>query len=172
MLFKVLKAYKENGFTVDLGSPSRLYSVVIDDANKRTVNCSGGFTVTDAFVFTAISRVISPERILVIGNSFGLSTFVLAELFPSASIDAIDAEIENTETHLGSNMTWKLSQDYFPNVNLTIGFSPDDLPKVANGKKYNLIFVDAINILMFFRLIPVLNLFLFCILLCRKHLLE
>jgi len=143
MLPKVLNAYKAHGYTVDLGSPSRLYSTIIDDRKNRTINCSGGFTVSDAFVFCSISKLIDLENILVIGNSFGLSTFVLAELFPNAVIDAIDAELENNEPQLGSNITREISKSDFPNVKLTIGFSPQDLNKVADGKKYNFIFVDA-----------------------------
>jgi len=143
MLPKVLNAYKKQGYSIDLGSPARLYSTIRDMETNRVVNCSGGFKVTDAYLFICISKVISLEKILVIGNSFGHSTFVLADLFPNSIIDAIDAELENVEPQLGSEITRKIVADDFPNVNLTIGFSPDDLPKVANGKMYNFIFVDA-----------------------------
>jgi predicted O-methyltransferase YrrM len=145
MLPKVLTAYKNQGFAVDLGSPHRLYSTIVDVKNNRTINCSGGFTVSDAFLFMAVSKLISPVNILVIGNSFGLSTFVLADLFPDARIDAIDAELENLEPQLGSEITRAIAMEDFPNVSLTIGFSPQDLPKAANGKKYNFIFVDAMH---------------------------
>jgi predicted O-methyltransferase YrrM len=145
MLPKVLNAYKKHGYTVNLGSPARLYSTIIDNNRKRTINCSGGFTVSDAFLFSAVSRIIQPKNILVIGNSFGLSTFVLADLFPNATIDAIDAELEDNEPQLGSEITRKIIKSDFSNVNLTIGFSPDDLLKVANGKTYNFIFVDAMH---------------------------
>jgi hypothetical protein len=145
MLPKVLNAYKKHGYTVNIGSPARLYSTIIDDNRKRTINCSGGFTVSDAFLFSSVSRVIQPKNILVIGNSFGLSTFVLADLFPNATIDAIDAELENIEPQLGSEITRKIIKSDFQNVNLTIGFSPDDLLKVANGKTYNFVFVDAMH---------------------------
>jgi hypothetical protein len=145
MLPKVLSAYQKHGYSVDMGSPERLYSTIIDQKNRRTVNCSGGFTVSDAFLFQVISQLIQPQNILVIGNSFGLSTFVLAELFPGAAIDAIDAELENVEPQLGSMITRKIAGSDFPNVTLTIGFSPQDLKKTANGKKYNFIFVDAMH---------------------------
>ena len=145
MLPKVLSAYQKHGYSVDMGSPDRLYSTIVDLKNKRTVNCSGGFTVSDAFLFQVISGLITPENILVIGNSFGLSTFVLAELFPNAAIDALDAELENVEPQLGSMITRKVAASDFPNVKLTIGFSPQDLSKTADGKKYNFIFVDAMH---------------------------
>lgn len=145
MLQKVVDAYAHHGYRVDFGSPDRLYSMIIDLNRKRTINCSGGFTVSDAFMFTSISRIITPQNILVIGNSFGLSTFVLAELFTDSHIDAIDAELENVEPQLGSEITRKISKTHFPNVHFTKGFSPDDLPHVAKGKKYNFIFVDAMH---------------------------
>jgi|GEM_PF-3382628 len=145
MLPKVLAAYKKQGYTIDMGSPGRLYSTIIDNRGKRTINCSGGFTVSDAFLFSAISNLINPIQILVIGNSFGLSTFVLAELFPDSKIDAIDAELENVEPQLGSEITRKIAASEFDNVTLTVGFSPQDLKKTANGKTYNFIFVDAMH---------------------------
>ena len=145
MLPNVITAYKKQGYTVDFGSPARLYSTVIDNRNNRTVNCSGGFTVSDAFLFQNIARLITADNVLVIGNSFGLSTFVLADLFPGARIDAIDAELENVEPQLGSEITRRIAADRFPNVHLTIGFSPQDLPKAAEGRRYNFIFVDAMH---------------------------
>ncbi len=33
-------------------------------------------------LFAALSRVMTPKAIFAIGNAFGLSTFVLADLFP------------------------------------------------------------------------------------------
>jgi len=145
MLPKVLSAYKKQGYTIDLGSPARLYSTIIDDKKKRIINCSGGFTVSDTFLFYSISKLIEPKNILVIGNSFGLSTFVLADLFPKAIIDAIDAELDGNEPQLGSEITRKISLTDFNNVNLSIGFSPDDLSRVASGKTYDFIFVDAMH---------------------------
>ena len=145
MLPNVINAYKKIGYSVDFGSPANLYSTIIDIKKKRTINCSGGFTVSDAFLFISISRLIEPNNILVIGNSFGLSTFVLADLFPNAKIDALDAELEDNEPQLGSEITREIAKADFNRVNLTIGFSPEDLPKVANGKSYDFIFVDAMH---------------------------
>ena len=145
MFPKVLNAYAKLGYSVDLGSPSKLYSSIIDTKKNRTINCSGGFTVSDVFLFSSIAKLIDPLNILVIGNSFGLSTFVLADLFPNAKIDAVDAELEDNEPQLGSEITRKIAMSDFNNVTFTKGLSPDDLPKVANGKTYNFIFVDAMH---------------------------
>lgn len=145
MLQKVMFAYGEEGFRVDLGNPSRVYSTLISSKGSRTLSVSGGFTVTDAFVFSQIQRVFSPESIFVIGNSFGLSTFVLAELFPSALVDAIDAEIEGLDVAVGTELTRCMARRHFPNVQVTVGFSPQDLGKARRSENYGLIFVDGLH---------------------------
>lgn len=145
MLFKTLKSYDEFGYRVDVGKPSRLYSVMIDKKNKHTISASGGFTITDAFVFMTMERIVKPENIFIIGNAFGLSTIFLAELFPDASIDVIDAEIEGLETKIGSDLTKEINKKEFGNIKLTKGFSPQDLPQAMRAKKYNLIFIDGLH---------------------------
>jgi hypothetical protein len=145
MLFKTLKSYDELGYRVDVGKPSRLYSVMIDKNNKHTISASGGFTILDAFVFMAIERIIKPKNIFIIGNAFGLSTIFLAELFPDAEIDVIDAEIEGLETKIGSDLTEEVNKKDFGNIKLTKGFSPQDLPQAMRAKRYNLIFIDGLH---------------------------
>jgi predicted O-methyltransferase YrrM len=145
MLPKVMEAYYANGFHVDLGNPARVYSTIVDIKAHKTVNTSGGFTISDAFLFTQLQRVICPTSIFIIGNSFGLSTFVLAELFPTATLDAIDAEIEGLEASRGTHITRQIAAQYFPNVQVTVGFSPTDLSKATLRRPYNLIFIDGMH---------------------------
>jgi len=140
---KVLKAYKKQGYRVDMGYPERLYSVLIDENKKRTISCSGGFTVSDAFAFEMIAKCIDCKKIYIIGNSFGLSTFFIADVFPQASIDVIDAEAEGLDVQEGSNVTRRIASEDFPNVQLTIGYSPQDVAKAMRFEKYNLIFIDG-----------------------------
>jgi len=143
MLPKVIQAYHECGYQIDLGTPARVYSKIIDLKSRRTLSVSGGFTVTDAFLFMQIQRVYDPKSVFVIGNSFGLSTFVLAEVFPGAVIDAIDAEIEGLEAKIGTALTREIAAKYFPNVNVTVGFSPNDIPSALRRERYDLVFVDG-----------------------------
>ena len=46
MLPEVMFAYGEEGFRIDLGNPSRVYSTLIDRSGKRSLSVSGGLTVT------------------------------------------------------------------------------------------------------------------------------
>jgi len=142
---KVISAYKKHGFKIDMGCPARLYSRLVDDKKKRTTSCCGGFPPTDAFMFSMIAQVIQPENVFVIGNSFGLSTFVLADVFPNSPIDVIDAEIEGMDTHLGSELTRNITSDTFSNVNLTVGYSPQDLDKAMPRDSYQFLFIDGLH---------------------------
>ncbi len=145
MLPKVMRAYHELGYTIDLGNPTRVYSMIVDEKAHKTLNVSGGMTISDAFLFMQIERVFKPESIFIIGNSFGLSTFVLAELFPNAKIDAIDAEIEGINVGMGTQITRQIAAKHFPNVQVTVGFSPQDLAKATTHAPYGLIFVDGMH---------------------------
>ncbi len=141
----VLEAYQSQGYSINMGSPDNLFSRLVDIKEKRSTSCSGGCTISDAFVFTMISQCISPENIFVIGNSFGLSTFILADLFPNAQVDVIDAEVEGLDVQLGSNLTRKLATEKFSNVQLTVGYSPQHLATAMRAKKYNFFFVDGLH---------------------------
>lgn len=145
MTSKVLKAYAKNGFGIDLGSPARQFSVLVDLKRQRTASCGGGVPVTDAFMFLSLARLYSPRNIFVIGNSFGLSTFILSDAFPSAQIDVIDAEIEGLDVELGSGLTRKIIASDFPNVKLTVGFSPADTPSAMRAKEYDFVFIDGLH---------------------------
>jgi hypothetical protein len=96
-------------------------------------------------VFLLLSKVVRFDRIFVIGNSFGFGTFVLADLFPQASIDVIDAEIEGLDVKLGSELTRKIAAETFTNVNLTKGFSPQDLPTAVRSSSYDFVFIDGLH---------------------------
>lgn len=141
----VLNAYRAEKFIIDMGNPERLYSVLISENEKRTLSCSGGCTVSDTFVFSMIQKVFQPEGVFVIGNSFGLSTFILADIFAKSKIDVIDAELEGLDVPIGSALTKKLADKYFTNVTLTVGFSPKDLKKAMTRSKYNFFFVDGLH---------------------------
>jgi len=145
MLPKVIGAYRELGYKIDLGNPTRVYSTIIDEKAHKTLNVSGGMTISDAFLFMQLQRVFTPEDIFIIGNSFGLSTFVLAELFPNARVDAIDAEVEGINVGQGTQITRQIAAKHFPNVQVTVGFSPQDLPKAVTHAPYGLVFVDGMH---------------------------
>jgi predicted O-methyltransferase YrrM len=102
MLPKVIQAYAEQGYRIDLGDPSYLCSR-LRSAGNAACETGGGMSLTDALLFTALARVMNPAAIFIIGNAFGLSTFVIADLFPQATIDVIDAEVGAPTTSAGHN---------------------------------------------------------------------
>jgi len=143
MLPKVTKAYREFGMKIDLGNPGRLYSTLIDLDAKRTINTSGGFTISDAFFFMQLQRSYEAKAIFIVGNSFGLSTFVLSEIYPIALVDAIDAEVEGLEARRGTELTRQIAARYFPNVQVTVGFSPQNIDLARRSAQYDLMFIDG-----------------------------
>jgi predicted O-methyltransferase YrrM len=145
MLPKVIEAYSTQGYGVDMGNPTGLYSCLIEKSTGRSLSTGGGITVSDAFLFSIIARMYNPAAVFVIGNAFGLSTFVLAESFPGALIDVIDAEAEGSDNARGSEVTRKIAQSHFPTVRLTTGFSPQDISKACRVSKYQMAFIDGLH---------------------------
>ena len=145
MLPKVIEAYNAQGFAVDMGNPASLPSCLIEKSTGKGLSTGGGISVSDAFLFSTIARMFNPEAIFVVGNAFGLSTFVLAESFPGALIDVIDAEAEGSDNARGSEITRNIAQSHFPKVRLTTGYSPQDIPKACRVPKYQMAFIDGLH---------------------------
>lgn len=128
-----------------MGNPSTLYSCLIEKSTGRSLSTGGGISVSDAFLFSTIARMFDPSAIFVIGNAFGLSTFVLAESFPGSLVDVIDAEAEGSDNARGSEVTRKIAQTHFPKVRLTTGYSPQDIAKACRVSKYQMAFIDGLH---------------------------
>jgi len=141
----VLEAYEECGYRVDLGGPSRLYATLVDRRTGRSLRCSGGISPSDGLLFAALARAYQPQTVFVIGTSFGLSAFVLAELFPRAVIDVIDAECEGVDNVEGSKITREIARRRYGNVRLTTGYSPQDISKAGRCDKYQFVFIDGLH---------------------------
>jgi predicted O-methyltransferase YrrM len=101
--------------------------------------------MSDIQVFQWIADMSPWQHALIIGNSFGFSTFIIAGLCPGCYVDVIDAEVEGSENHLGSELTRKIAESDFPGVRLTTGFSPQDLPKACRFNDYDFIFIDGLH---------------------------
>lgn len=101
-------------------------------------------------LFLAIHDIFPARSIFIIGNAFGYSTFCLGEIFREACIDVIDAETEGQDNKVGSNLTRKIAERYYPSVRLTIGFSPEETPKavrkeVIDKGGYELVFINGLH---------------------------
>lgn len=139
----VIDAYKRQGYEVSLGDPNCLATRLFRDG--RPVNVSLAISLSDILVFQWIAGFAPWQRALVIGNSFGFSTLIIAGLCPGCYVDAIDAEIEGSENRLGSALTTAIAKEHFPGVRLTTGFSPQDLPKACRFDAYDFVFIDGLH---------------------------
>jgi predicted O-methyltransferase YrrM len=140
---KVIHAYKKRGYEVSLGDPDCLPTRLFHDG--RLVNVSWAISLSDILVFQWIAELAPWQRALVVGNSFGFSTLVIAGLCPGCYVDAIDAEVEGRENRLGSLLTMEIAGEDFPGVRLTKGFSPQDLPKACRFDAYDFLFIDGLH---------------------------
>jgi predicted O-methyltransferase YrrM len=140
---KVIDAYDACGYSVILGSPDSLVTRL--RRNGKIIDSSAGISLSDILVFQWIADFAPWRRALVIGNSFGFSSFVISALSPDCDVDAIDAEVEGTENAVGSGVTRQIAELFFPGVQLTIGFSPQDLPRACRFGSYDLVFIDGLH---------------------------
>lgn len=128
MLSSVIERYRRLGYRLDLGSPRMLCGSVEDISSEKKLSLGGGISVSDILLFASLSHVFEPNSIFIVGNSFGLSAAVLAELFPRSLIDVIDAECEGSDNRVGSDLTRAMINNRYRRVQLTIGYSPEDVP--------------------------------------------
>jgi len=146
---KVAEAYRVEGF--DIKKDKIKATVLYELKNKKMLNTGGGFHESDIDLFIRISHLLAARSVFIIGNAFGYSTFCLAEIFKEAYIDVIDAEVEGEDNKLGSEITRIIAKRHYPNVKLTIGFSPQDTPKairpeaMAQFGGYDLVFIDGLH---------------------------
>jgi len=140
---RVIESYSAQGYQVLLGNPDCLPTTLCRDG--RTVNASYAISMSDIQVFEWIAHISPWQRALVIGNSFGFSTFIIAGLCAGCFVDVIDAEVEGSENRLGSELTRRIAENDFPGVKLTIGFSPQDLAKACRFSNYDFIFIDGLH---------------------------
>jgi len=145
MLPRLMHAYEKHGYEINVGGPF-FSSYPTDKSTGRPLDLGGSVTVSDIGLFSALSRLsLDMNGWFIVGNAFGFSTFVLAELFPSALIDVIDAEIVGIDNVTGSEVTREIAAEFFPNVSLTVGFSPEDLHKAMRLEKYSGVFIDGLH---------------------------
>ena len=98
---QLLAIYEGDGFEVHTGwNPYHLnnwrdaqFTYVKKDG--RSLNTGGGvISWHEIPCFEVLSRCFSPERILVIGNSFGWSTVLISLLWPRSQVVAMDIGVQ------------------------------------------------------------------------------
>ena len=101
----------------------------------------------DIELFIRLSRVLSPQRIFIIGNGVGFSTFVLSYIFSGASVDVLDSGDRFYRNLNGQRLTRSVAAWAKRNVSLFNGFSPKDIHHAMRSKRqpYELVFIDGLH---------------------------
>lgn len=122
-----------------IGGASRTQYV----AKKGTVlSSSAGIAVDETLVLWGISEILRPRNILIIGNSYGISTLFLALTNPGANLVAIDKyRIE------GLRQTKALLEG-LPEARVLQASTPDDLESLVDEnfrEGLDLVLLDAVH---------------------------
>ncbi len=121
------------------GEASRSTFVAKD---ATVLSTSGGIAVDEMAFMCGLAEILRPERILIIGNSYGISTLLLALINPKSSLVAIDKfrtiGIEVTNRMLSSLEGAEVIQ----------ASTPDDLHSIVLNRlegSVDFVFVDAVH---------------------------
>lgn len=145
MLPRVTRAYDHFGFKVNIGGPFN-FSFLTDKYNGRLSMAGSTMSASDFALFETLSRLSLPiNGWLIAGNTFGLSAFMLAELFPSALIDIIDCRPESDEKRKGCEITRQIAAEFFPNVSLTACSAPADFGRAMRLDKYSAVLIEVVR---------------------------
>jgi hypothetical protein len=154
MIPRVVDAYTQAGYVFEMGSPGVLWTGVTprQDWRPRRMHQTPShrqiaISIRDAWYFMLIADALKDVNTrdeqsgLVIGNSFGISTVMIAELL-AAPIDAIDAETSNGSDE-GSALTRRVCATLDLDVQITKGFSPQDLDIACRRDAYSFVLIDG-----------------------------
>ena len=164
---KVVSIYAGAGYHLRIGlNPcvhgfdSAQFGVLFDE--QGAINTGGGSIAIDEVCFIEnLTEYLEPKSILVIGNSFGLSSLALALAWPKASVVAIDCGTPTTTVlhrimdpdltsreiprDFGIRLTRELAASSELNLKVVQGFSPEDLNLAheIQTAPFDLVFIDG-----------------------------
>jgi hypothetical protein len=177
---KLLTIYEESGFEVHTGWNSyhldnwRDAQFTHVKKDGRPLDTSGaGISWHEIPCFELLSYCMSPERILVIGNSFGWSTLLISLLWPSAQVVAMDIGVQppadaaqkmlatilerlrgdkpplNPSPTFGIELTNQLAERHHLKAKAVLSASPQDVGWVVQkhlGAPPEFVFIDGYHI--------------------------
>ncbi len=88
-----------------------------------------GITIGEVYFLECLFADLAPERIFIIGNSFGWSTLALALLAPQAKVVAIDAGFDENSLE-GIALTNRIASEEGLNVTVVEAVAPQDVAAV------------------------------------------
>jgi hypothetical protein len=132
-----------------MGSPARLATGVtpLDEwrplwRNEPPSVRHVGISLRDAWFIRLLTDALGPVPSLVIGNSHGISTLLIAELLRPEPLDAIDAETSQGSSQ-GTQLTHRVALRLGLDVAVTAGFSPNDLESACRSSVYGFVLIDG-----------------------------
>jgi hypothetical protein len=177
---RLLAIYEDEGFEVHTGWNSyhlnnwRDAGFTYLKKNGRPLNTGGGGTSWHEIpCFELLRQCVSPERILVIGNSFGWSTLMISLLWPNAEVVAMDIGVQppgdaaqklletvlkklrgdgpplSTNPIFGIELTNELAQKHHLRARAVLSASPQDVGWVVEkhlGAPPDFVFIDGYHI--------------------------
>lgn len=138
VLARLTGLYESRGIQVSTGlNPSHFgnfalapFTWFIKDGASLTNGL--GIALQEIYFAECLFDGFHPERILVIGNSSGWSTFALALLNPSAQVVAIDAGLDRNSVE-GIEFTNRVAAEEGLSACAVRGASPQDVPSVVRA---------------------------------------
>lgn len=131
--------------SVTLLPPKDLSFTYIFRQGKLASHWGGGIHLTEVLLLQQLGMALPRKRILVIGNSFGWSTFALALANPGAKVVAVDACLAPL-TQQGLDLTNRIAREERLNVHAFKGKSPEAVPAIISrefSEPIDLAFIDG-----------------------------
>jgi predicted O-methyltransferase YrrM len=116
-------------------------------SGKTVLSTSGGIAVDEMTFAYGLCERIKPGRILVIGNSYGISTLFFALVNPEATVVAID-KFRTTGLRVTNELLESHRSGVGPAAIAIQASTPEDLVQVVTehlGGSVDLVFVDAVH---------------------------
>lgn len=160
MLFsRLVRLYERRGFTVRSSVTPYLFEKLIVHPEydlcqtylfkegRHQSGWGGGIHMSEVYLLECLGQVFRPERVFVIGNSFGWSTLALALANPGARVVAMDACFA-PQTAEGMALTNRIAAEEGLNAEAVRGVSPGDVGRVVErhlGGPIDLALIDGLH---------------------------
>jgi len=147
-------AYARRGFTLLSGLQPHRYGGLRQAAftwlikDGRSVTDGYGIALSEVQLLEALLPAIAPERIFIIGNSYGFSTLAIALICPQAKVVTIDAGVD-AHSRDGLELTEAIAKDLgLDGVKALLASSPQDVGRVVKehlGGGIDFAFIDGLH---------------------------
>lgn len=147
-------AYARRGFTLLSGLQPHRYSGLRQAAftwlikDGRSVTDGYGIALSEVQLLEALLPAIAPERIFIIGNSYGFSTLAIALICPQAKVVTIDAGVD-AHSRDGLDLTEAIAKDLgLDGVKALLARSPENVGSVVEehlGGGIDFAFIDGLH---------------------------